>query len=248
VAAKLKFLWAPGFLNGLGNRVRSFSWGTDNAIGHLDLGQFDHWQDVPSACFAAALVPRRAWEGVGPIDEAFQLYFEDTDWCYRARLLGHTIRLAPRAEVLHYFGGWVRGPGATAGMTPWKLRNAVYGRLRFATKIAGKSQLRRFLGNYLREDAASLHAALMGLRGSEVLAYLRGWGRFVYHSPRLRAERRRLHRHRPAPAELFAAETKAPRLLTWRDLPELTWQTVESEYLPLMLERKTRPIPELGGA
>jgi len=54
VAAKLKFLWAPSFLNGLGNYVGGISWGTDSALGHLDLGQFDRWKDLPSACFAAA--------------------------------------------------------------------------------------------------------------------------------------------------------------------------------------------------
>jgi len=32
VAAKLKFWWAPGFLNGLGNRVETSDWGTDNAF------------------------------------------------------------------------------------------------------------------------------------------------------------------------------------------------------------------------
>ncbi len=58
VAAKLKFSWAPGFLNGLGNHVPAFAWGSDIGLGHLDLGQFDAWKEVPSACFAAALVTR----------------------------------------------------------------------------------------------------------------------------------------------------------------------------------------------
>ena len=47
IAAKLYFWWAPAFLNGLGNRVGPFSWGTDNALGHLDLGQFDGWRELP---------------------------------------------------------------------------------------------------------------------------------------------------------------------------------------------------------
>jgi GT2 family glycosyltransferase len=245
VAAKLKFLWAPSFLNGLGNRVRDFSWGTDNAIGHLDLGQFDHWEEVPSACFAAALVPRPAWEAVGPVDESFQLYFEDAEWCYRARLLGHTIRVAPKAEVLHYFGGWVREPGKTAGLTPWKIRHAVYGRLRFAARIVGEENLGRFRRNYLREDRSNLRAALRGRRFEEALAYLRGWGKYARHSPRLRRERRDLQARRlVGDAALFPDETTMPRLLVWRDLPELTWPIVEADYLPLILEGRTRPLPE----
>ena len=56
VTAKLKFLWAPAFLNGIGNFVGGFSWGTDIALGHLDMGQFDGVRQVPSACFAGTLI------------------------------------------------------------------------------------------------------------------------------------------------------------------------------------------------
>ncbi len=60
VAAKLRMLWTPAFLNGLGNQVGAISWGTDIGLGHLDLGQFAGWDEIPSACFAAALIPSRA--------------------------------------------------------------------------------------------------------------------------------------------------------------------------------------------
>src|SRR5690606_20872713 len=79
VAAKLMFWWAPAFLNGIGNRVDDASWGTDNFIGHLDLGQFDTLHDVPSVCFAATLVRRSAWDVIGWSDEAFPLYYEDAE-------------------------------------------------------------------------------------------------------------------------------------------------------------------------
>jgi GT2 family glycosyltransferase len=74
VATKLKFWWAPAFLNGLGNHVPAFRWGTDIGLGHLDLGQFDAWEKVPSACFAAALIRKSAYEVVGALDEGFPLY------------------------------------------------------------------------------------------------------------------------------------------------------------------------------
>src|SRR4029078_3156386 len=75
VAAKLMFWWAPAFLNGIGNRVEDASWGTDNFIGHLDLGQFDSVKEVPSVCFAATLVRRQEWDAIGPADEVFPLYY-----------------------------------------------------------------------------------------------------------------------------------------------------------------------------
>ncbi len=64
-AAKLKLMWAPGFLNGLGNYVGAISWGMDIGLGHLDLGQFERWKAIPSACFAAAMIP--AAPGTPPV-------------------------------------------------------------------------------------------------------------------------------------------------------------------------------------
>jgi hypothetical protein len=59
VGAKLKFWWAPAFLNGLGNRVDALSWGSDNCLGHLDLGQFDHWEELPSPAMRLSSYLRR---------------------------------------------------------------------------------------------------------------------------------------------------------------------------------------------
>jgi GT2 family glycosyltransferase len=245
VAAKLKFWWAPNFLNGIGNRVRDFGWGTDNAIGHLDLGQFDGWEDVPSACFAAALIPRRAWDAVGPVDERFQLYYEDTEWCYRARLLGFTVRAAPRAEILHIFGGWVREPGQSGGLSPWKIRNAVYGRLRFAAKLLGPELRRRFRRNYLREDFRNFAGAIRCRTAAETAAYARAWSKFVRDLPGIRRQRRNLRKRAVCSDDgLFVAETGMPQLRMWRDIPELTWEMTASDYLPHILAGRTRPMPE----
>jgi GT2 family glycosyltransferase len=159
VAAKLRLMWAPAFLNGLGNYVAAFSWGTDNGLGHLDLGQFDRIERSPSACFAATLVPRLAWNAIGPVDEGFPMYYEDTEWSYRARLLGYVVRAAPKAIIYHAFGG--RTPSdQNSRLEPAKLRRVVYGRLRFALKLIRSPLLGRFLRNYLLEDAANFIRAV----------------------------------------------------------------------------------------
>jgi GT2 family glycosyltransferase len=138
VAAKLKFLWAPSFLNGLGNYVGGISWGTDSALGHLDLGQFDHWKVLPSACFAAALIPASAWKDIGELDEGFPMYYEDSEWCYRARLMGYQVLAAPGAVVLHAFSGQITASNASS-MEPLKLRRVAYGRLRFVSLLLDQS-------------------------------------------------------------------------------------------------------------
>lgn len=246
VAAKLKFTWAPGFLNGLGNRVGAVSWGTDNAIGHLDLGQFDSWRELPSACFAAALIPRSIWDAVGPIDEGFPMYYEDIEWCYRARLIGNTIRAAPQAVVYHAFGGHVPA-GEDRNLSPFKLRNVAFGRLRFTIKILGWRFLLRFLLSYSLEDGGNFLRALLVGRWQTATAYLGAWSAFLKCLPSLVTERRRLQaRRRCSDAELFALQRDMPRTFMWQGLPELTWDLVRDHYLPLFLSGRTRPMPEFS--
>ena len=66
------------------------------------------WQAAePTPCFELSgsmlAVTRGAWSRVGPFDEGFRLYFEETDWLQRARRLGARAVLAPAARVVHAF-------------------------------------------------------------------------------------------------------------------------------------------------
>lgn len=244
VAPKIKFWWAPNFLNGIGNRVGAFSWGTDNGIGHLDLGQFDAWRQVPSVCFAATLIPRRAWERVGRIDEEYPLYYEDVDWSYRARLIGLNTRAAPRAIVYHAFGGRVPS-GEQVDLTPSKLRNVVYGRLRFALKILGQLQP-RFLRNYLLEDWGNFLNYFVHGNIRMVLAYMNGWAQASKTFSALRQEGRLLQKQRVrSDDELFQSNKHMPAPLVWHGLPELTWDLVKHHYLPILSSGVTRNMQEL---
>lgn len=244
VAAKLKFWWAPAFLNGLGNRVETSSWGTDNAIGYLDLGQFDSWSEVPSACFAATLIPRTAWEAVGPVDEGFPLYYEDSEWSYRARMLGYTVRCAPQSVIYHAFGSRVPS-GEDSGLTYRKLRRVVYGRLRFAVKIVSLPYLHHFLRNYGLEDLTNFFRALARSNWSTAQGYLGGWWDFLKNLQTMTQERKYLQARRSRSDEnLFALRREMPATLVWHGLPELTWDSVLHYYLPLLRSNRTQPMPE----
>ena len=50
---------------------------------------------------AALLASRKAIEAVGLLDEDFYLYFEDVEWCYRARQRGFSVLAVPQAVVYH---------------------------------------------------------------------------------------------------------------------------------------------------
>ena len=57
---------------------------------------------------AALLLTRRAWNRVGPFDETFRLYFEETDWLRRARKLRLRSVYAPSAIAIHDVGASTR--------------------------------------------------------------------------------------------------------------------------------------------
>lgn len=243
VNAKLRFWWAPAFLNGIGNRVGPFSWGTDNALGHLDLGQFSGWTELPSACFAAVLIPKGIFERTGPLDEGFPMYYEDTEWCYRARVMGIKVIPAHEAIVYHAFGGKVPG-GESDGLTPRKLRNVAYGRYRFTFKIVEKFLL-RFLRNYWLEDWANFTRLVAKRDFESAKAYLGAWAQAARDNKEFMTARKALNQQRALDDDaLFAVQRDMPMTFVWHGLPELTWDLVQNTYLPLIVSQRTRPMPE----
>ncbi|BCW94751.1 MAG: glycosyltransferase family 2 protein [Fimbriimonadales bacterium] len=62
--------------------------------------------DQPMATF---LMTRRAVvEQVGGMDEAFPLFFNDVDWCYRIKQAGWRIYFVPEVQILHHGGASTR--------------------------------------------------------------------------------------------------------------------------------------------
>lgn len=53
---------------------------------------------------AAILIRREAWRQVGPIDNAYFMYFEETDWCRRAAVARWEVYYLPAARVIHFEG------------------------------------------------------------------------------------------------------------------------------------------------
>jgi GT2 family glycosyltransferase len=71
--------------------------------GERDSGQYDHLDEIlmPSAC--AALYRREVFDDVGPFDERFFAYCEDSDLGLRARRAGWKAVSAPAAVVYHKY-------------------------------------------------------------------------------------------------------------------------------------------------
>lgn len=66
-----------------------------------DRGQFDSLTDVDFVSGCAMLIKRNVIEKIGMLYEPMFLYYEDSDFCARARRAGYRIVMAPKAKIWH---------------------------------------------------------------------------------------------------------------------------------------------------
>lgn len=86
-----------------------------NALHYLGFGFVKHYRErvdtwyhrppfaIGYASGAAMLIKREIIEKIGLLDEKFFMYHEDLDLCWRTRLVGYKIMIAPQALVYHYY-------------------------------------------------------------------------------------------------------------------------------------------------
>ena len=93
-------------------------------------GGFEHdrVREVEFLMGSCLLVRREAVDQVGPLDESFFLFSEETDWCYRFAAAGWKVLFFPGAECVHV-------GGASHGGRMY--RENVRGHLRFLAKHRG---------------------------------------------------------------------------------------------------------------
>lgn len=219
-AAKLRLLWAPAFLNGMGNRIGPLRWGYDLGLGALDTGQLDALTDLPSACFAATLITRSAWDACGGLDEGFPHYYEDSEWCYRVRLLGWRILAAPKAVVYHAYGS--KNPdGTLVPLSARKLKNVTYGRLRLIHKLAPFHIRTGYSLSYAAFDILYCLRAILRRDNTAPGAILRGWLQFFKDMGKIKQMRIRLAS--VGKTNPFGPPPPGSTVRIWNGLPDLTW-------------------------
>ncbi len=67
----------------------------------VDSGQFDTVLDVDYVTGAAIAISRPALHRIGLLDDGYFMYFEEADWCARARTAGYRIVYIPQAAAVH---------------------------------------------------------------------------------------------------------------------------------------------------
>ena len=89
-------LISAGRLGSLGRRLQG------HVVAREASGRTD---DLDWVSFACVAVRREVFERVGDLDEGYFMYFEDMDFCRRARAAGFRVGFEPAARVVHLRGG-----------------------------------------------------------------------------------------------------------------------------------------------
>jgi len=87
---------------------------------------------------ACLLMSRAALDKVGFLDDRFFMYFEETDWCRRARDLGFSIHLCPDVTVQHLEGQ------ATGLVSEFSMRQFQHSLRLYVAKHHGDKSVRSF--------------------------------------------------------------------------------------------------------
>lgn len=87
-------------------RASRSGWLGRRLLGHVVARPMDRLAtDLDWISFACVAVKREVFERVGPLDERYFMYYEDMDYCRRAREKGYRIAYQPAAKVVHLRGG-----------------------------------------------------------------------------------------------------------------------------------------------
>lgn len=72
---------------------------------NIPLGTNPDPDQIGWASFACILLNGQMIQEIGPMDEGYFLYFEDAEYCLRARRAGWRIQRSPKARMVHFRGG-----------------------------------------------------------------------------------------------------------------------------------------------
>jgi len=70
-------------------------------LGEFDQGQYNRVQQVDFVSGCAMLIRAEAWCTIGEFDPAYFLYYEEVDWCLRARRAGWKVVYIPVVAIWH---------------------------------------------------------------------------------------------------------------------------------------------------
>lgn len=94
--ADRKTIWYAG---GIFDRANVL--GKHRGIDEKDRGQYDKAQETEYVTGGAIMIAKEVFDKIGLFDEKYFLYYEDSDFCFRAKEAGFKIMYVPQAVIYH---------------------------------------------------------------------------------------------------------------------------------------------------
>jgi GT2 family glycosyltransferase len=170
----------PGVIQSAGGRIDRFwnAWHTGQNELATAAAPSPHQVDWISGC--AILVRRAVIEQVGMLDERFFYYWEETEWCLRARRAGWTILNVSEARLWHK--GVQRDYQPKPAVSYYNTRNQLLMMHKHrapleAWLVAGSQKLRTIVSYSLRPRWRSRRAHRDAMCRGAVDFFARRWGR-----------------------------------------------------------------------
>jgi GT2 family glycosyltransferase len=95
-------------INSTGLRIHVAGFGLLRGSGEIDEGQYNEPDEIAGFHGACIFGSKKAIEEVGPLDEFFITFNDDTDWSWKALLKGFKVNYVPSA-ILYHKWGWIYG-------------------------------------------------------------------------------------------------------------------------------------------
>ncbi len=109
-------IWHAGGTVNLANGLT-----VSRGAGERDRGRFARAEDIPWVTGCSLLATAPLVRATGGIDERFVMYYEETDWCLRARARGWRVLFCPASRVVHRVAA--RAARRDQGWLYWETRN-----------------------------------------------------------------------------------------------------------------------------
>lgn len=123
LGAKILRMDEPGLLDhfgGIWNRKKiDFDYVGYRAIDGIE---WDQPRSLEYVCGAAIMVRREVFEKIGLFDPRFFLFFEEADFCRRARKAGFLVKTCPQAKIWHRISASFTGGKPHAAYFVWRNR------------------------------------------------------------------------------------------------------------------------------
>jgi GT2 family glycosyltransferase len=99
-----KLIYGNGDPQFLGDKVLLDESGIPNPINDIIIkieSCFDREKEIYRSIGASMLIQRNLFDKIGYLDEDYEFYMEEFDFCLRARNAGYSVKYTPKSEVVH---------------------------------------------------------------------------------------------------------------------------------------------------